>query len=142
MSIVGRDYLVIAKELQRGPTEAHWRAAVGRAYYALFLEARDALQRWGLSLPQQKQVHFVTRMRFTYAVDPDAVEIGLALENLGTLRNQTDYELVSPPGLWSAGRAQLAITEAEDNLARLEGLEKDPKRRAAVVATIRAGRVP
>ena len=81
-------------------------------------------------------------MRFTYAIDPDAVEVGWALERLGTLRNQTDYELVSPPGLWSAAKAQQAIKEAEDNLGRLDGLEKDSKRLAAVIATIRAGRFP
>jgi len=47
----GRAFLGVAQEMALGRTEAHWRAAVGRAYYALMLEGRDFLQRWGFVPP-------------------------------------------------------------------------------------------
>ena len=47
----GRDYLELAREIVAGGTEKHWRGAAGRAYYALMLECRDALFRWGFALP-------------------------------------------------------------------------------------------
>ena len=43
----GREYLELAREILPGGTEKHRRGAAGRAYYALFLEGREALARWG-----------------------------------------------------------------------------------------------
>jgi hypothetical protein len=40
----GRSFLDVATDLAAGPTEAHWRAAAGRAYYALFHEGLAALR--------------------------------------------------------------------------------------------------
>jgi hypothetical protein len=76
----GRAFLVVASELAQGPTEAHWRAAAGRAYYALMLEGRDALQRWGFPIPPRDQVHAFVRLRFIFATDVDFKEVGYALE--------------------------------------------------------------
>lgn len=42
----GRAFLEVARGLAQDATEAHWRSALGRAYYALLLEARDLLLRW------------------------------------------------------------------------------------------------
>jgi len=39
----GRAFLGVARDLAPMATEAHWRAAGVCAYYALMLEARDAL---------------------------------------------------------------------------------------------------
>jgi uncharacterized protein (UPF0332 family) len=41
--MMGRDFLVLAKKLAAGGTEADWRSVVSRAYYAAFHVARELL---------------------------------------------------------------------------------------------------
>lgn len=67
----GRNFLVIAREVVRGPTEYHWRSAAIHAYYALFLECRDILQSWGRTCPKGTNAHAFVRLQFTYAGDTD-----------------------------------------------------------------------
>ncbi len=89
----GRAFLVVARELLQGATEAYWRAAAGRTYYALMLEARELLGRWGLSCPPRDDIHKFVRLRLLYSADPDLKHVGVTLERLGRLRNVADYEL-------------------------------------------------
>src|SRR5438876_8088567 len=84
----GRQYLDLARELVQGGTEVHWRGAAGRAYYALMLECREALFRWGFQVPPHASVHHFVRLRFAMPADPDLKVIGQALERLGRLRNK------------------------------------------------------
>ncbi len=132
----GRAFLKVAKELMLGGTEAHWRAAAGRAYYALMLESRAALERWGFRPPKSNPVHAYIRLRFVYAAEPDLKEIGRKLEANGLLRNQADYHLVSSGRFTDASWAAKAIRDAEVNIARLDQIEADPQRRAAAIAAI------
>src|SRR5947209_6549336 len=130
----GRDYLNIARELLLGVTEGHWRAASGRAYYALFLEVGEAMTRWGFLPSKADNVHAYFRLRLMYAADPDAVRIGRNLEWLLERRTKADYDLMSPLFAVDAV-AREAITRAEQALVLLNAA---PARRAAVVAAIRA----
>jgi uncharacterized protein (UPF0332 family) len=88
----GRAVLGVADELAAGTTEAHWRAAAGRAYYALFHEARAALESWGFA-PPHREAHRFVREHFTYPAEADLKQIGSALQKLGQWRNQADYQL-------------------------------------------------
>jgi hypothetical protein len=78
----GREFLGVAQEAARGVTEAHWRAAAGRAYYALLLELRDAMTAWGISRPAPSQVHQLVRRRLFTSSDSDAKRIAIALEGV------------------------------------------------------------
>ncbi len=133
----GRAFLHPARDLVGGPTEAHHRAAAGRAYYAAFQEAHSALKRWGVRLPPRENIHASVRLRFAYASDPDAVTIGGVLDDLARLRNEGDYHLDSPGRFRNAEAASAAIVKASDLIALLDAIEADPARRAGAIASIR-----
>ena len=134
----GRAFLDVARELVQRSTEAHWRSATGRAYYALFLEARDALERWGLRFPPRNSIHSAVRLRFDSPTNPDLRTIAEAVEMLGRRRNNADYRLQISTQFLGPQGAQNAITWAEQALALLDQIQTDPARLAAAVADIQA----
>jgi hypothetical protein len=134
----GRAYLELAREIVVGGTEKHWRGASGRAYYAVMLESRDALFRWGFALPPRENVHHFARMRFSFPAHAELKVIGDTLDHQCRLRNQADYDLSTNPAFTSATRAQHAIRDAEVAIALLDAIDGDAARRAAAVAAIRA----
>jgi hypothetical protein len=133
----GRRFLDIARELMAGGTEAHWRAAAGRAYYALMLEARGALLRWGFTVPPRVGYHHFVQSRFNLGADPDVLRIGAALGRTAGLRKLADYDLSSLPEFQSDTETQDAIAKAERAMQFLDALDADPVRKAAAVAAIR-----
>ncbi len=133
----GRAFLTVAQELAGSLAEAHWRAAVGRAYYALMLEGRDALRRWGFSLPPRHNVHAYVRLRFLYAADADLKAIGDVLDRLSQWRNQADYDLAPSKRFASATDALYAVALARQALDLLDRIDRDPTRRATAIASIR-----
>jgi hypothetical protein len=134
----GRAFLSVARQVRLGATEAHWRTAVGRAYYALLLEAREALARWGFAAPPRDRVHAFVRLRFVYASDQGAKNIGDTLELLGRWRNEADYQTRFSRLFGTPAVAAQAIQHAESALAELDLIDADLPRRASVIAGIRA----
>jgi hypothetical protein len=126
----------VAQDVVAGPTPFHRRAAVVHAYYALFLECRDALFRWGFVLPRRDNVHAWVRLRFTYAADAPLRRIGNILDNLVQFRNVASYDLRPSAAFAIPLPAQKASQQAWDGLALLDQIDADPARRAAAIASM------
>ena len=87
MSFDPNDFLRVADGLAQGSDdEASLRTAVGRAYYGVFLQARERLGIHG----QRRRVHGIVIGRLRSA-DPAA---GNQLDKLEALRGAADYDLV------------------------------------------------
>jgi uncharacterized protein (UPF0332 family) len=134
----GRALLDPARRMASGVAEAEWRTAANRAYYALFLEARDALRRWGQVPGRRDQVHAFVRYRFIYPANPDLQSIGRFLDKLYRIRSEADYETNLPGSFASAALAGNAVRDAHDAIRLLDNLEADAGRLAAAIATIQA----
>jgi hypothetical protein len=82
-----RDFIPVAERLANHPSgEAELRTAIGRAYYAVFLVARD---KFGISA-RNKQVHRDTQI----ALKKKNFAAGDMLGKLHRLRKVSDYELI------------------------------------------------
>jgi hypothetical protein len=134
----GRDYLDLAREIVGGGTERHWRGASGRAYYALFLEGREALARWGFVAAPRDNAHHFVRQHFLFPSDADLKKIGYALDHLGRLRALADCDLSVIRAFTSDAAAKDAIQKAADSIALLDAIEADPARLATAIAAIKA----
>src|SRR5437016_3570836 len=117
----GRAFLQVARSDVAGPGEAFWRAAAVHSYYALVLECRDALLRWGATIPPRHNVHAATRLKMLYAGDADLKQLGRVLEKLVWLRNHASYDLRASATFSSDSKAHEAIREASD----LDAIEND-----------------
>jgi hypothetical protein len=133
----GREFLDLARELLVGTKAIHWRGAVIHAYYALLLECRDRMERWGLPPLTRQQVHAQVRLRLIYSTNSDLKSIGFTLEELGKHRNSASYDLQPLPRFATDADARTDVTSATQALALLDAIDADPVRRAAAIASIR-----
>jgi hypothetical protein len=133
----GRAFLQSARHLLATPSEANWRSAAGRAYYALLHEGRVVLARWGFPLPPRDSIHTFVRLRFTYPANADVQKVGDAFDLLSRLRTAADYRLASPGPFADAVDADDAVQRAQAAIDLLDQIEADPARRAAAVAAVR-----
>src|SRR5581483_10549596 len=134
----GRDFLIVARELARKTTEAHWRAATGRAYYALLLELRDGMTGWGLSQPAPSQVHQLVARRLFVSADQDVKQIGIWFEQLRKARGRAEYETWALAEFGTDAGAKWAVQRASDALALFDAIQAAPPRRATIAAQIKA----
>jgi hypothetical protein len=129
----GREFLELARELLvSGTLPRHWRAVVIHAYYALLLECRDAMGRWGLPPLTRQQVHGQVRLRLIYSSDLELKWIGQKLEELGRHRNSASYDLRPLPFFVTPTQARNDVKAAADVLTLLDAIDADPSRRTAV----------
>jgi hypothetical protein len=132
----GREFIKPARTLANQTTEADWRGAAVHAYYALFLECRDLLSRWGQAHTGRHNVHPSVRLKFVYSANADLKQIGKTLENLGNLRSLASYNMTMLSSFASATAAKNAINHAVATIALLDAIETDPQRRSAAIASL------
>jgi hypothetical protein len=153
----GEDFLKVAEYLlnARPANEPHWRAAAGRAYYALFLEGRDWLRRAGFNVDESKSTHKRVNDLFISLDDEIIKNLGLALDRLHCLRKEANYdisgELIPRPGDPLGGQvlnrefnkfghhhhAKRATENAREFIDRLRSLDANLKRRRLAISSIK-----
>ncbi len=87
-----RDYLTLASNLQGGATEAEWRSAISRAYYASFHMARLLLLDLGFRVPHADRAHGYLWLRLSNSGHSETAIAGRRLSQLRRERNWADYD--------------------------------------------------
>ena len=83
-----RDFLSLAARLAAAATEADWRTAVSRAYYAAFHVARQLLADLNFTVPRADRAHQYLVFRLSNSGEPAVEQAGRDLETLRRLRNR------------------------------------------------------
>jgi uncharacterized protein (UPF0332 family) len=106
----GREFLATARHLTGRGTEADWRSAVSRAYYAVFHVARDLLTSLRFRTPHGDRAHNYFYVRLNNCGEPVVQRAATFLKALRTRRNEADYDV----------RLAIPIKAATDAVARAE----------------------
>ena len=117
-----RDFLSLAAQLAADTTEADWRTAVSRAYYATFHVARKLLRDLNFTVPRADRAHQYLVFRLSNCGESVVEQAGRDLETLRRLRNRADYDdapAVTRPQAAAAVRLAEGIIQVLD-AARLE----------------------
>jgi uncharacterized protein (UPF0332 family) len=120
-----RDYLTLAVSLAAGSTEAEWRAAVSRAYYAAFHVARELLLGLRFRVPHADRAHAYLWLRLANAGVADVQLAGNRLNALRHQRNRADYS--ARPSLLQT-TAVNEIRNAQNIIQALDAAAVDPVR--------------
>ena len=88
-----RDFHTLAQQLSLAATEAAWRSAVSRAYYAAFHTARQLMEDLGFLVPRADRAHAYLWLRLANCGEPQVGKAGQALNDLRRDRNWADYDL-------------------------------------------------
>lgn len=120
-----REYLTLARTLASGTTEAEWRSASSRAYYAAFHVAKLLLHDLGFRVPQADRAHGYLWLRLSNAGHADTMKAGGRLGLLRRQRNWADYDdhrtIVQAKVIQS-------VQEAEDIIQALDAAAVEPIR--------------
>jgi len=129
MSFAWLDYLALAEALLQArttlaPEEACCRAAISRAYDAVYGAARTrACDQEGLQLPTAAEAHQLVITHYRQGASPLHRAIGDVLRQLRSARNRADYadQLDRPVVL-----AQFAVRRARQVVTQLQALAPGP----------------
>jgi uncharacterized protein (UPF0332 family) len=123
-------FLTLARALAAGNSEAEWRTAISRAYYATFHTARELLHDLGFVVPRDDSAHRYLIYRLNNGQHPSAERAGLDLDRLRSDRNSADYDLRSAVSTTIALRL---IQVADRAMQALAGIQKEPVRSAVMI---------
>ena len=118
-----RDFLILATRLASATTEADWRTAASRAYYAAFHVARRLFADLNFAVPRADRAHQYLVFRLSNSGESAVEQAGRDLETLRRLRNRADYD-ESP--VLSQSQATAAVRIAEGIIQVLDDARKEP----------------
>jgi uncharacterized protein (UPF0332 family) len=127
--MTGQDFLTVANQLAGGSTEAEWRSAISRAYYAAYHVARELMEVLGFTVPRAERAHVYLSRRLANCGHPRTCEAGSDLNSLRGDRNQADYDLHVQV---TSQLAILHVRLAEQIVRYLDGARQEPVRSQAV----------
>lgn len=120
-----RDFLSLAALLATGATEADWRTAVSRAYYAAFHVSRRLFADLNFAVPRADRAHQYLVFRLSNSGEAAVEQAGRDLETLRRLRNRADYDEV--PAL-TQSQAAAAVQLADGIIRVLDAARQAPAR--------------
>lgn len=120
-----RDFLLVASRLAAETTEADWRTAVSRAYYAAFHVARHLLADLRFTVPRADRAHQYLVFRLSNSGEAAVEQAGRDLDTLRRLRNRADYD--ETPAL-TQSQATAALQLARDIIQALDAARQEPTR--------------
>jgi uncharacterized protein (UPF0332 family) len=120
-----RDFLVLGNRLALGTSEAEWRTAVSRAYYAVFHVTRNLFADLQFVVPRADRAHQYLVYRLSNCGEAVVEQAGRDLETLRRLRNRADYD--EAPA-FSKSQAIAAVQLAERIAKVLDTAWQDPAR--------------
>jgi uncharacterized protein (UPF0332 family) len=88
-----RDFLALSRQLASATTEAAWRSAVSRAYYATFHVARLLMEDLQFAVPQADRAHAYLWLRLANCGEPGVQQAAYTMNELRGYRNRADYDL-------------------------------------------------
>ncbi len=113
----GEEFLRLAEQYVQGQSEAEWRSAVSRAYYAAFHVVREFLGDLGFETPRADQAHAYLWRRLGNCGHVPLALAGSRLNQLRGERNRADYDL-NPDLAWKDAHA--AVKSAALIIATLQ----------------------
>jgi uncharacterized protein (UPF0332 family) len=123
--MTGRDFLPLAAQLAAGTTEAEWRTAVSRSYYACFHVGRRLLSDLGFVVPRADRAHQYLVFRLSNSGEATVEQRGRDLETLRRLRNRADYD--ETPA-FSQPQASAGVQLGERIIQALDAARLEPVR--------------
>lgn len=120
-----RDYLTLADALAHGTSEAEWRSASSRAYYAAFHVARLLLLNLRFRVPHAERAHGYLWLRLSNAGEVETATAGRLLGGLRQERNRADYD---ERRTITQATAIQNVRTAEDVIRALDAAAIDPIR--------------
>jgi uncharacterized protein (UPF0332 family) len=123
--MTGREFLAVAQQLAGAGTEAEWRSAISRAYYAAFHVARELLEDLHFVVPRAERAHAYLSRRLANSGQAEIQQAGNDLNALRGDRNQADYDLHRPV---TVQLAALHVLLAEQIVRLLDAAAQEPVR--------------
>jgi uncharacterized protein (UPF0332 family) len=89
----GKEFINVADDLAKAETEAHWRSAISRAYYAAFHVAKKAAIKKDIRLSKGPGSHGDVRHWLAIQNNQELADAGSCLADLHSLRVKADYRV-------------------------------------------------